>query len=229
MAGTARGLTAGGTSMPPRRSTFLDSPTETDQQLSFALTEELRRHNVFESQQESEHRWVGLLAVKMMFGILTRVAEQPVCYHGAADNCAGLGAVCERGQGQRSAAGLEDVCSPARSRVCDGDYVRVVSWRRRLFVNGQGFFDDADVPNGAIHTFGSFRLGVNDPGADIDALCIAPQTVGREDFFSTLRDTLRENEHISKLKVGQGRLRLRFHIAGPLTSTRRTSPRRLCR
>ena len=54
---------------------------------------------------------------------------------------------------------------------------------------------------GKVCTFGSFRLGVNSKGADIDTLCIAPRHIERVDFFSSFADLLRKQPETQKLMV----------------------------
>lgn len=75
------------------------------------------------------------------------------------------------------------------------DWVKLVTRQR-------GYNDQmVEEANAVIFTFGSYRLGVHGPGADIDTLCVGPSYVDREeDFFTSLHSILAEMEEVTELQ-----------------------------
>lgn len=59
----------------------------------------------------------------------------------------------------------------------------------------------AENVGGKIYTFGSYRLGVHNKGADIDALCVAPRHVDRADYFSSFVELLKKQPEVTELRV----------------------------
>ncbi|KAL2940118.1 Nuclear poly(A) polymerase 4 [Bienertia sinuspersici] len=77
----------------------------------------------------------------------------------------------------------------------------VKGWVKQL-TRQRGYTDQmVEDANALIFTFGSYRLGVHGPGADIDTLCVGPSYVNRdEDFFLVLHDILAETEEVTELQ-----------------------------
>ncbi|XP_066148379.1 poly(A) polymerase type 3 isoform X1 [Euwallacea fornicatus] len=59
----------------------------------------------------------------------------------------------------------------------------------------------AENVGGKIYTFGSYRLGVHSKGADIDALCVAPKHVSRNEFFNSFYELLKEQSEVTELRA----------------------------
>ncbi|EDS27878.1 Poly(A) polymerase gamma [Culex quinquefasciatus] len=50
----------------------------------------------------------------------------------------------------------------------------------------------AEKLGGKIYTFGSYRLSVNHKGTNIDALCVAPRNIERQDYFGSFFELLKK-------------------------------------
>eukprot|EP00736_Rhodelphis_marinus_P004647 Rmarinus@m.16806 len=85
----------------------------------------------------------------------------------------------------------EEVLGELNSIVCE--------WVKET--SGEKGISDQFLPNtGAkIYTFGSYRLGVHGPGADIDTLCVGPRHLEREDFFGGLYEKLKARRKVTEL------------------------------
>ncbi|KAL2462610.1 Nuclear poly(A) polymerase 4 [Forsythia ovata] len=77
----------------------------------------------------------------------------------------------------------------------------VKDWVKEL-TRVRGYTDQmVEDANAVIFTFGSYRLGVHGPGADIDTLCVGPSYVNREeDFFYVLHNNLADMEEVTELQ-----------------------------
>ncbi|KAI3463296.1 hypothetical protein Pfo_019959 [Paulownia fortunei] len=88
-----------------------------------------------------------------------------------------------------------------REEVLDRLKQIVKDWVKEL-TRLKGYTDQmVEDANAVIFTFGSYRLGVHGPGADIDTLCVGPSYVSREeDFFYVLHNILAEMEEVTELQ-----------------------------
>uniref|UniRef100_A0A2H1VG45 Poly(A) polymerase n=1 Tax=Spodoptera frugiperda TaxID=7108 RepID=A0A2H1VG45_SPOFR len=59
----------------------------------------------------------------------------------------------------------------------------------------------AKTVGGKVLCFGSYRLGVHNKGADIDALCVAPQHIRRRNFFVELRKLLESHPLVKDVRA----------------------------
>ncbi|KAL6888212.1 hypothetical protein ACP4OV_009238 [Aristida adscensionis] len=77
----------------------------------------------------------------------------------------------------------------------------VKEWVKQLTLN-KGYSEQMVLQaNAVLFTFGSYRLGVHGPGADIDTLCVGPSYVNREeDFFVILHGILAEMDEVTELQ-----------------------------
>lgn len=72
-----------------------------------------------------------------------------------------------------------------RERVLDRMGALCREWIRSVCVRLQLPRDAVDSAGGQLYTSGSYRLGVHEPGADIDTILVTPNVCTREDFFGS--------------------------------------------
>lgn len=89
---------------------------------------------------------------------------------------------------------------PCCREIALGKISEVVrEWIRSVTVN-KGFSEQvAAEAGGKVYTLGSYRLGINQKGADIDTLILAPKHILREDFFNDLYNMLLARPEVTKL------------------------------
>ena len=76
-------------------------------------------------------------------------------------------------------------------------------WIKKISVSKNMPEELAEKVGGKVCTFGSFRLGVNSQGGDIDTLCIAPRHIERIDFFTSFAELLKKQPEVKKLMVNK--------------------------
>ena len=78
--------------------------------------------------------------------------------------------------------------------------VLVQQWTQSLSLGMRMQWQDNEKVCGRIVTFGSYFLGISHQGADIDALCITPQHITREDYFHSFYKLLESRPEVSDLR-----------------------------
>ena len=79
--------------------------------------------------------------------------------------------------------------------------VLVSQWIQSISLNAGMHWQDVHKIGGRIVTYGSYMLGISHQGADIDALCIAPQHVSRSEYFKSFYQLLGFQQEVSELRA----------------------------
>ncbi|XP_055641826.1 poly(A) polymerase type 3-like [Toxorhynchites rutilus septentrionalis] len=85
-----------------------------------------------------------------------------------------------------------------RTRILEKLATLLKQWVRNVSI-AQGFtVVQAKKLGGNLYTFGSYRLGVHQKDADIDALCVVPRNIERAAFFKSFYELLRTHPEVSE-------------------------------
>jgi len=92
-----------------------------------------------------------------------------------------------------------------RRRVMRDLDAMLFAWSESLMPGSPSYEENMAAPSTdksaapSLLSFGSYRLGVHTPDADVDCLVLAPPHVTRDDFFGTWVDVLRGDERVTEL------------------------------
>lgn len=88
-----------------------------------------------------------------------------------------------------------------RSKVLGEIFKLSQKWVKELSIEKRMPPDIANQCKAKIFTFGSYRLGVHNKGADIDTLLVAPKHIERDDFFDTFQSVLAKMDGVEYVRA----------------------------
>lgn len=135
------------------------------------LKEALKPYNVFESEEELNHR----MEILRYLHIILHSYSCCITLISKITNCT--------------------LCFISKLNALVKQWIRDTSIARNMPPNV------AEQVGGKIYTFGSYRLGVHHKGADIDALCVVPRHIYRSDYFTSFFELLKMQEEVTDLRV----------------------------
>ena len=90
-----------------------------------------------------------------------------------------------------------------RRNIILGELKRIfLQWVKSVAIDLKGMTEEeANDVGGTLLISGSHRLGVREPGADIDTICVAPCFCTREEFFRSLKKRLMGNPDVTEINA----------------------------
>lgn len=83
----------------------------------------------------------------------------------------------------------------------------VMKWIKRVGMEVMNLSEEeAEDAGGGLHVSGSHKLGIREVGADIDAVCVAPNFCTREHFFTSLKDDFMNHPSVTEFSSIEGAL-----------------------